>query len=229
VISSNTQKLISEKQRLINEIKKKHPKAYEFLIQNDFDFDNVRKYSVEIAVALIFVSGLVQNNKANNVRQNSNNIQLKVVQKDELTNLTEEGRAELVFYRYGPIITQTAERYNIDPKLILATIMSESTGDSQAIRYEPRINDASYGLGQILYGTAKTMGFSGNPNELYNPNVNIDLIGKYHRRNLDIYGEKLSLDQMAIAYNAGNPYASPHYGYLDKIHKWFSIINRIVG
>lgn len=227
--NSNTQKLISEKQRLINEIKTKHSKAYEWLVQNDFDFNNARKYSVEIAAALIFASGLIQNNLINDVQQNSNMVQVKVIQESELANLTEEGRAELVFYRYGPTITQTAEKYNVDPKLILATIMSESTGDSKAIRYEPSINDASYGLGQILYGTARTMGFNGKPNELYSPKVNIDLIGKYHRRNLDVYGKNLTLDQMAIAYNAGNPYANPYYGYLEKIHKWFNIINRIVG
>ena len=227
--NSNAQKLISEKQRLINEIKTKHSKAYEWLVQNDFDFNNVRKYSVEIAAALIFASGLIQSNSSKDFQQNSNVVWVKEIQKNELANLTEEGRAELVFYRYGPIITQTAEKYNVDPKLILATIMSESTGDSKAIRYEPSINDASYGLGQILYGTAKTMGFKGNPGELYNPRVNIDLIGKYHRRNLDVYGNNLTTDQLSIAYNAGNPYASPHYGYLEKMHKWFNIINRIVG
>ena len=226
--NSNAQKLISEKQRLINEIKTKHSKAYEWLVQNDFDFNNVRKYSVEIAAALIFASGLIQSNSSKDFQQNSNVVWVKEIQKNELANLTEEGRAELVFYRYGPIITQTAEKYNVDPKLILATIMSESTGDSKAIRYEPSINDASYGLGQILYGTAKTMGFKGNPGELYNPRVNIDLIGKYHRRNLDVYGNNLTTDQLSIAYNAGNPYASPHYGYLEKMHKWFNIINRIV-
>jgi len=229
VSNSNAQKLISEKQRLINEIKTKHSKAYEWLVQNDFDFNNVRKYSVEIAAALIFASGLIQSNSSKDFQQNSNVVWVKEIQKNELANLTEEGRAELVFYRYGPIITQTAEKYNVDPKLILATIMSESTGDSKAIRYEPSINDASYGLGQILYGTAKTMGFKGNPGELYNPRVNIDLIGKYHRRNLDVYGNNLTTDQLSIAYNAGNPYASPHYGYLEKMHKWFNIINRIVG
>ena len=226
--NSNAQKLISEKQRLINEIKTKHSKAYEWLVQNDFDFNNVRKYSVEIAAVLIFASSLIQSNSSKDFQQNSNVVWVKEIQKNELANLTEEGRAELVFYRYGPIITQTAEKYNVDPKLILATIMSESTGDSKAIRYEPSINDASYGLGQILYGTAKTMGFKGNPGELYNPGVNIDLIGKYHRRNLDVYGNNLTSDQLSIAYNAGNPYANPHYGYLEKMHKWFNIINRIV-
>jgi len=227
--SSNTQKLISEKQRLINEIKTKHSKAYEWLVQNDFDFNNVRKYSVEIAAALIFVSALIQNKALSDTQKNSNTVRVTEIQKSELINLTESGRAELVFYRYGPLITQTAEKYNVDPKLILATIMSESTGDAKAVRYEPSINDSSYGLGQILYGTAKTMGFNGAPSELYNPTVNIDLIGKYHRRNLDVYGEKLTLDQIATAYNAGNPYAYPHYGYLEKIRKWFNIINRIVG
>jgi len=82
--------------------------------------------------------------------------------------------------------------------------MTESEGDRFAFRYEYHLEEPSLGLGQVLVSTARTLGFEGDLSELYNPEVSIDLIGKYHRRMLDEFGE-LSPVELATAYNAGSP------------------------
>jgi hypothetical protein len=65
--------------------------------------------------------------------------------------------------------------------LILATIGQESGWNKKALRIERRINDASYGLMQLLYRTARQLGYKGERGEadpltgLFDPAVNIDL------------------------------------------------------
>lgn len=116
-------------------------------------------------------------------------------------------------------IATASKKYDLDPQIIYATIMTESEGNQYAFRYEPKIKDASLCLGQILISTARRLGFSGNPKELYKPSVCIDLIGKYHRMMLDRYGT-LTLVQLAIAYNAGSPHKRPVRGHLTRFKKW---------
>lgn len=66
-----------------------------------------------------------------------------------------------------------------DPILFGCLIQQESGFNTRAYRAEPQINDASYGLVQILYGTAKGIGFSGTAEELYEPEVNLTYGLKY--------------------------------------------------
>lgn len=122
--------------------------------------------------------------------------------------------------KYSILIDQTAQKYGLDPQLIYATIMTESNGNEHAYRFEPKLNDSSLGLGQILTSTARMLGFCGNPQELYKPDVGIDLIGRYHRHMLNIYGN-LSPVQLATAYNAGNPYRSAIYGHINRFNNWY--------
>ena len=105
--------------------------------------------------------------------------------------------------------------------------MVKRDGNTYARREEPQISDASYGLGQILYGTARGLGFDGKPDELYDPETNIDLIGKYHKRTVERYGE-LSVDQLVTAYNAGNPYGSPYPGHLVKFNNWLTKLSDLM-
>ena len=123
-------------------------------------------------------------------------------------------------YEYKDLIAQSAEKYSLDPQLIYATIMTESEGNEHAYRFEPRLNEASYCLGQILVSTARSLGFTGNPPELFIPEVCIDLIGKYHKENLDSYG-KLSPQQLARAYNTGSPFKQARRGHLTRFNKWY--------
>lgn len=89
---------------------------------------------------------------------------------------------------------------DIDPILVMAIIRTESSFDAKAYRYEAHIKDASYGLMQLLYGTAQWMGYKGSPEGLYDPETNI------------IYGMKFlqwlqerceSVECVIMSYNEG--------------------------
>ena|SRR3989344_9314717 len=123
-------------------------------------------------------------------------------------------------YEYNQQIKTTAEKYGIDPQLIYATIMTESMGNPHAYRFEPRLNEASYGLGQILASTARSLGFKGNPENMFIPEIGIDLIGQYHKKNLDHFGN-LTTHQLAIAYNTGSPWKRSSQSHLNRFNKWF--------
>lgn len=103
--------------------------------------------------------------------------------------------------RWRAIIEGAAKKYRIDPALITAMIEVESAGNAQAIRQEPRINDASIGLMQILHGTAKGLGYKGTAQGLHDPYINVDLGTRYLRRQLDRY--KNQIDLAVAAYNSG--------------------------
>lgn len=122
--------------------------------------------------------------------------------------------------KYKEIIQSVSKKYNLDPQLIHATIMTESEGRENAYRFEPRLNDASLCLGQILTSTARYLGYKGYVKDMYKPEVCIDLIGRYHRRTLDTYGDLNSI-QLATAYNSGSPWKRPVYGHLARFQKWF--------
>jgi soluble lytic murein transglycosylase-like protein len=122
---------------------------------------------------------------------------------------------------YSYLINLTAQKYELDPQVIYATIMTESEGDKYAFRYEPFIKDASLCMGQILISTARSLGFTGHPQEMYEPEVCIDLVGKYHRAMIDEYGA-LSPVQLARAYNTGSPWKRPVRGYLIRFNQWFN-------
>lgn len=47
----------------------------------------------------------------------------------------------------------------------------------------------------MLYGTATLIGYQGNPEGLYDPYTNIDLMARYLRRNLDVY-DNLTTDEL---------------------------------
>jgi len=100
--------------------------------------------------------------------------------------------------QYLDLIRDIKRRYGFEAVpdgLTLATIETESSFDSDAIRVEPAINDASRGLMQILYGTAKQMGYSGEPDGLFDPETNIRygtayqlwLYNRYHDWNAVIH------------------------------------------
>ena len=100
--------------------------------------------------------------------------------------------------QYLDVIRNVKRRHGLESApdgLTLATIETESSFVAGAIRKEPQINDASYGLMQILYGTAKQMGYSGDPEGLFDPETNIRyatayqvwLYNRYHDWNAVIH------------------------------------------
>lgn len=121
---------------------------------------------------------------------------------------------------YKKEISAASAKYNLDPQLIYATIMTESEGKLYAFRWEPHLDDASLCLGQILVGTARSLGFTDDPKKLFEPEICIDLIGKYHRHMLGRYGDLTPL-QLATAYNTGSPFKRPVRGHLIRFQMWF--------
>lgn len=86
---------------------------------------------------------------------------------------------------------------------INAVILTESNGNPTAFRSEPKINDASYGLMQLLYSTAKALGYSGTSEGLYTPDVNIRLGAKLLGELRGRYGDDFA--RVYSAYNSGSP------------------------
>lgn len=206
---------------LLNKLKTKNPAVYNWFISRSIDFENISKYTSAIAMAITLATSQI----IDVVHATSTPVDIQastaIIKPSELRNKTDLERANLVWGRYGYLIRLTAEKYDLDPNLIFATIMVESSGNTYAVRQEPRIHDASYGLGQLLYGTARGIGYRGTPEGLFDPAINIDLIGKYHKRNYDHYTELNALE-LTIAYNTGSPYKRPTAGHLVKFDKWYN-------
>jgi soluble lytic murein transglycosylase-like protein len=70
-------------------------------------------------------------------------------------------------------IVEWAKACGQDPALVLAFCQVESSFNPQAYRAEPKIHDASYGLMQILYQTAISLGFAGTADQLFDPQTNV--------------------------------------------------------
>lgn len=101
-----------------------------------------------------------------------------------------------------PYVTSAAQKYNVEPQLIMAHIFTESAYSPTAKRHEYG-TEYSFGAMQVLRSTAETLaGKKLTETELLDPRINIDLGTKYIKQNLDRYGGNYS-DAIA-AYNAGS-------------------------
>lgn len=126
-------------------------------------------------------------------------------------------------------ILSAGSRYMVDPALIKAVIASESSWNPGALRVEAQINDASYGLMQILLKTAQGMLPGVTPSDLFIPSTNIDLGTRYLAGVLQQFGYP---DGVA-AYNAGPGNvsrgtipASTRLNYVptvDQFYSWYTL------
>ena len=128
-----------------------------------------------------------------------------------------------VLMPFSQFIYDSASKYQVDPHLIAAVIMVESSGNPRAYREEPRLNTASYGLMQILATTAASqpLNWGGEPQELFVPQLNIDLGTQYLKSRLNKYGDRLGI----LAYNAGSPYRNGQIiqsNYVAKVDREFN-------
>jgi len=71
---------------------------------------------------------------------------------------------------YGEVIRQEAERWDVDPLLVVAVIHRESRWDPRA---RSRTND--WGLMQVHVSRTTYSGFLDHPERLFNPRLNIRL------------------------------------------------------
>ncbi len=207
--------------KLLDKLKVKNPAVYDWFVSRSIELQNLNKYTSGIAMAITIATA--QHITPVQALSSSTEViaSTSLISPRELQGKTDLERANLVWARYGYLIRHSAAEYDIDPNLIFATIMVESSGNTFAVRQEPRINDASYGLGQLLYNTARGIGYRGTPEGLFDPAVNIDLIAKYHKLNYDRYNE-LNSKQLATAYNTGSPHKRPTAGHLTKFDKWYN-------
>lgn len=112
---------------------------------------------------------------------------------------------------YLPAVNAAASKYGVDPALILAHIQQESKFDPLAYRAEPKINDASYGIGQILLATARGMDSSATTDKLYDPSYSIDLMTRFIAKNMSDYPN--SIDDAIASYNAGSAFQDANGNY----------------
>lgn len=223
--ANRTAKLLDVQKELISRLKTENNSVYEWLVRHQVDFSDLQKHSANFVAA---ASMLIQSTGTSIVSLPiTDQSQIKSVSTITPTRkLSATVQGQKVWAQYGQLIRESAAEYGLDPNLIFATIMIESGGNARAIRQEPRLHDASYGLGQLLYSTARGIGYRGTPEGLFDPATNIDLIARYHRRNLDHYGH-LTGEQLTTAYNTGSPYKRPYPGHLSKFRKWYQRIENL--
>lgn len=132
----------------------------------------------------------------------------------------------------------TAAKYQLSPELLAAQVLVESSGQPDAFRFEPAfyktyvkgnanakaarfgpLAACSYGPLQILLETAVEIGFTGYPEELFNPAVGLDWGAKYLASLLA--WAKGDYAKAWCAYNGGKGAAAkppyPNQIYADKV------------
>lgn len=110
---------------------------------------------------------------------------------------------------YDKIIDAVALELGVDSNLIRAIIMTESNYNPTATRYEPKLNESSSGLMQILPSTASSvLGKTVTTQDLFDPMTNILAGAKYIKQQLDKYKNNIPL--AVSAYNAGHALVDSH-------------------
>lgn len=141
-----------------------------------------------------------------------------------------------------PLVETVATRYKIDAKLLDAIVTAESAYNPYAVRYEPNYNyitipdsyaknnrisiqtekqcqKISWGLGQIMGGTARFIGYGGPLTQLVEPELNLTYVCKYLLR---LANEYPHVDDQIAAYNAGSVRKNSkaqyvNQGYVDRV------------
>lgn len=92
---------------------------------------------------------------------------------------------------FRPIFKKHAEARVLDPRLLEAVAMTESSGDPMALREEPQIDDRSRGLMQILERTATGLGFPEieDFDRLFDPDVSVLYGAKLIVHDLDAFNK----------------------------------------
>jgi soluble lytic murein transglycosylase-like protein len=135
-------------------------------------------------------------------------------------------------------VAAAAAKYALDPALLSAQVLVESSGDPFAFRFEKQFFDTyvrdksaakavrfgplaacSYGPLQILLEVACELGFTGYPEELFNPAIGVDWGAKYLASLLA--WAKGDYAQAFAAYNGGkvgnNKVPLRNQAYVDRV------------
>jgi transglycosylase-like protein with SLT domain len=112
------------------------------------------------------------------------------------------------------LVRKTAMDMGIDPDLAEAMLQQESGGGANNYRFEPKINDASFGPLQILSGTARGLGYEGPPEGLFDPAVSVPYAMKYFKNQMSQFGDPR---KALAAYNAGPGNIGAGMKYADEV------------
>jgi soluble lytic murein transglycosylase-like protein len=231
------QKLLARREALKEELKTKHKEAYAWLIEHKIDLNNLSLYSQNITAAFLLSGSIITTTPKlpadilptptplPTATSSGGKLTIKEME-FETPETREKKEARQVWEKYKNIINVFAEKYHVPPELIFATIMTESRGNPHSFRYEPHIDDASYGLGQILSRTAQGLGFNGAPEDLFNPINNIDLIARYYKRIMD-NNKDATTDQLIAAYNTGSIRKRPLQKHVVRFKKWYQLLVKL--
>jgi soluble lytic murein transglycosylase-like protein len=98
------------------------------------------------------------------------------------------------------VLVAAAGRHTLAPALLYAVIHEESGGDPDAYRVECPLGDASFGLMQLLLGTARGLGYQGPPRMLFDAGVNLELGAQYLAR---LFRQHHDQQLVLLEYNGG--------------------------
>lgn len=131
---------------------------------------------------------------------------------------------------YSLLVEEYAQFYQIPQDLAKALIWTESSGRPNVKRWEGDEIGYSYGLTGVTYPAACDVGFRGKPEELLDPEVNVQFGLGYFRMWLNKAGENIPL--ALSCYNGG--YGAFYYfldkgrflnpGYVEKTLKYYELL-----
>jgi len=141
---------------------------------------------------------------------------LLAVKPDQILPIISLNSAERLFQ---PIVLKAAERYKVDPAMVMAIIMAESSYNPKAISKK-----GAEGLMQLMPTTARSLGVK----DSFNPEHNINAGVRYFKKLLNQFDGDVKL--ALAAYNAGGrkvreysgipPFRATKY-YIKKVIKYY--------
>jgi soluble lytic murein transglycosylase-like protein len=128
---------------------------------------------------------------------------------------------------FQPLVMKAADRYKVDPAMIMAIIMAESSYNPKAVSKK-----GAKGLMQLMPTTAKSLGVK----DSFNPEHNINGGVQYFKKLLNQFGGDVEL--ALAAYNAGSrkvkehrgipPYGATKY-YVKKVIKYYRYYKTLIN
>jgi len=145
-------------------------------------------------------------------------------------------------------IEEAARIHGLDPDLVHAFVLTESSGNPRATRYEPAFyrryiaphiskyteseakgRATSFGLMQIMGQVAREIGYKGTFEDLLKSEMGLDWGCKYLKRQLVKYAG----DGAIAAYNAGSPRRTDtgksfrNQAYVDKVLNYYKELKKV--
>lgn len=171
-----------------------------------------------LACWLLFITGTIALFIIPGIFHSHNNFQLLYNHSTYRVAISQRP-AEQLDYLFQTIIQEASDRYQVDPALIRAIIMAESSYNPKAISRK-----GACGLMQLMPATAKSLGVE----DSFNPEHNIYGGVKYFKQLLDRFDGDTRI--ALAAYNAGSrnvrqyegvpPFKATHY-YIKRVFSYY--------